>query len=145
MLKKITASADGGALPAANMTRRAALGALASLPAVAGATALPVALEASTTISDPLADAINAYYTGMAYFAAIPSELIDRENEEDFVQATYGPAFDRLWKDCPPATSLHGVAEAIRYALGSDSITSGSAENTLQAALAYLDREVQQS
>ncbi|PBB77894.1 hypothetical protein CK218_27720 [Mesorhizobium sp. WSM3879] len=108
---------------------------------MAGATALPVALAATATISDPLADLIAEYYAKSDEFAAIPDEMLTRENEEDFVMATYGPAADRLWKDCPPATSLRGVAEAIRYALGEKCMVSVSAENTLQAALAFLDRE----
>lgn len=123
------------------MTRRAALGALATLPAMAGATALPVALAATATISDPLAETIRAYRVGVAVFRVIPSEVITMENEEDIVQSTYGPAFDKLWKDCPPATSLHGVAEAIRYALEEDALMCCSAENTLKAALAFLDQE----
>jgi hypothetical protein len=62
------------------------------------------------------------------------------DNEEDFVTATYGRSHDGLWDDCPPATNLRGVAEAIRHTLGSDSLCSSSAENTLEAALAFLER-----
>lgn len=90
---------------------------------------------------DPLADTIAEYYAGVAAFEAIPGGMITFANEEDFVQATYGPASHRLWKDCPPATSLRGVAEAIRYTLADKCITSRSAENTLIAALAFLERE----
>jgi hypothetical protein len=114
-------------------------GAIASVPAIGVAAAAE-----STDVDfrpDPLADAIADYRAGMAKFAAIPSEMIDIDNEEDLVQATYGPAFDRLWQDCPPATSLRGVAEAIRFTLESQSIACSSAENTLEAALAFLERE----
>ncbi|MER8845949.1 hypothetical protein [Mesorhizobium australicum] len=91
--------------------------------------------------SDPLADTLAEYYAGMADFGAIPSDLLDMHNEEDFIQATYGPAFETLWRNCPPATSLRGAVEAIRYALETGSICSTSAENTLKAALAFLDQE----
>lgn len=119
------------------MTRRAALGAVASIPAIGAATAAPMTLADS----DPLADAIAKYRAGAAQFAAIPSEEITMENEEAMVMATYGPAFDKLWDDCPPATSLRGVAEAIRYTLEENCIGASSAENTLRAALAFLDQE----
>ncbi|AEH87037.1 hypothetical protein [Mesorhizobium opportunistum] len=99
------------------------------------------ATAVSVVAPDPLADAIADYRAGMAAFAAIPSELIDVENEESHVMATYGPAHDRLWHDCPPATSLRGVAEAIRYTLQEDCIVCSSAENTLEAALAFLVKE----
>ncbi|PBB80973.1 hypothetical protein CK218_11260 [Mesorhizobium sp. WSM3879] len=123
------------------MTRRAALGALASLPAMAGATALPVALAAPATISDPLADLIAEYYAKADEFAAIPGELITRENEDSLVDATYGPARDRLWKDTPLPTTLRGVAEALRYAIREDGFIDSVAENVIKASLAFLDRE----
>ncbi|MDX8480449.1 hypothetical protein RFN28_18555 [Mesorhizobium sp. VK24D] len=122
------------------------LGAAAgSVPAIAGAThqigpanfpTLPAAP------ADPLAEAIADYYAGTARFHAIPSDSITMENEEGFVQATYGPAFDRLCEDCPPATSVRGVAAAIRYTLKEDLLCSCSAEGVLKAAaLAFLERE----
>ncbi|OBQ96035.1 hypothetical protein [Mesorhizobium sp. AA23] len=123
------------------MTRRAALGALASLPAMAGATALPVALAATATISDPLAETIRAYRVGVAVFRVIPSEFITTENEEDIVQSTYGPASDRLWNDTPQPTTLRGVAEAMRYAIEEDAFIDHGAEKVIKAALAFLDRE----
>ncbi|RJT31893.1 hypothetical protein D3227_28050 [Mesorhizobium waimense] len=111
------------------------LAAIASVPAIGAAIAAPAVSP------DPLVDAIAEYNARAAEFAAIPSDLIDMGNEEAFVAATYGPAFDRLWKDCPAATSLQGVAEAIRYALKENCICSSSAENVLKSALAFLDGE----
>ncbi|MER8373915.1 hypothetical protein [Mesorhizobium sp. M1406] len=128
------------AMPAANLNRRLAL--LGGLTAAAAFAATPRAnAGANKGHADPLADAITEYRAGAAQFAAIPSELIDIGNEEDFVQATYGPAFDRLWDDCPPATSLRGVAEAIRFTIESRCIACSSSENTLVAALAFLEQE----
>jgi hypothetical protein len=122
---------------ATTIDRRGLLVGLASLPVIGGA----VALSPPATASDPLAEAIAEYRAGMADFAAIPSDDITMENEEAHVMATYGPSFDRLWHDCPPATSLRGVAEAIRFTIESQSICCSSSENTLRAALAFLDRE----
>ncbi|TIQ99500.1 hypothetical protein [Mesorhizobium sp.] len=48
MSENITAPADGGALPSASLTRRAALGALASLSALGGATAAIAAVPVGT-------------------------------------------------------------------------------------------------
>jgi hypothetical protein len=138
-------------MSANNPSRRALLGAIASVPAMGAATAafavstppkvFPNFGNAPAEHADPLADTIAEYRAGSAQFAAIPSDLIDMGNEEDFVMATYGPAFDRLWDDCPPATSLRGVAEAIRFTIESQSICCSSSENTLEAALAFLERE----
>ncbi|RUX23779.1 hypothetical protein EOA13_33025 [Mesorhizobium sp. M7A.F.Ca.US.011.01.1.1] len=140
MLKNIAALAEGEALPAANFSRRLAL--LGGLLAAALAATPRAHAGVNKGQADPLADAIAEYRAGMADFAAIPSELIDMENEEKFVMATYGPAFERLWSDCPPATSLRGVAEAIRFTIESQSICCSSSENTLQAALAFLEQEL---
>lgn len=82
-----------------------------------------------------------AYHAWMADFMAIPEGQITRDNEEALVTATYGPAHDRLWHECPPATSLRGVAEAIRYTLRENCILCSPAENTLESALAFLVRE----
>ncbi|ESY72789.1 hypothetical protein X743_14860 [Mesorhizobium sp. LNHC252B00] len=139
MLKNIAALAEGEALPAANFNRRLAL--LGGLSAAALAATPRAHAGVNKGQADPLAEAIADYRTGMAQFAAIPSDDITMENEDDHVMSTYGPAHDRLWNNCPPATSLRGVAEAIRYTLESDCIIASSAENTLKAALAFLDQE----
>ena len=128
--------AAGEAMPAANFSRRLAL--LGGLSAAAALAAVP---RAHAAAQDPLADAIAAYHAGMADFMAIPEAQITMGNEEDLVMATYGPAHDRLWHDCPPATSLRGVAEAIRYTLQENCIACSSAENTLESALAFLVKE----
>ncbi|MDG4889291.1 hypothetical protein [Mesorhizobium sp. WSM4887] len=139
MSENITAPADGLALPKLN--RRAALGALATLPAMAGATALPVALAATAaaTISDPLADLLAELIARRAEFRAIPSEMITEDNEEDLIKATYGPASDRLWNETPQPTTLRGVAEAMRYAIEEDAFIDYGAEKVIKAALAFLD------
>ncbi|RWI90613.1 hypothetical protein [Mesorhizobium sp.] len=126
----------------ATITRRAALGALATLPGMAGATALPVALAATATISDPLADLIAELYVKRAEFDAIPAELVTFENEDDLVEATYGPANDCLWHHTPEPTTLRGVAEAMRYAIEEEAFLDRVAESVVKAALAFLDREV---
>ncbi|TGP55780.1 hypothetical protein EN868_11700 [Mesorhizobium sp. M2D.F.Ca.ET.225.01.1.1] len=120
------------------MTRRAALGALASLPAIAGATALPVALAAA----DPLADLIAEYRAKIAEFEAIPDEVLTKENEEALVQATYGPVSDRLYNNPPTPTSLRGVAEAMRHAIEDKAFCDHGDERLIAMALAFLDREV---
>ncbi|TGP26416.1 MULTISPECIES: hypothetical protein [unclassified Mesorhizobium] len=137
--------AAGEAMPAAEgmqiitgrFSRRAMLIGAASVPTVAGAVALPMPLPAS----DPLADLIAEYYAKADEFAAIPDELITRENEDTLVDATYGPARYRLWKDTPQPTTLRGVAEALRYAIREDGFIDHVAENVIKASLAFLDRE----
>lgn len=121
------------------MTRRAALGAIASVPAIAGATALPVALAAAAAISDPLADLIAEYRAKTAEFAAIPDEVVTRENEDALVEATYGPISRKLWRDPPLPTTLRGVAEAMRFAIDERGFCDRAAERIIVAALAYLD------
>ncbi|MCH4556665.1 hypothetical protein ACVILI_003447 [Mesorhizobium sp. USDA 4775] len=131
-------------------SRRALLGAFAavgsSTAAIAGVATSPKVFPdfgeiqaAPVGQADPFVETIAEYYAGAAEFAAFPDELIDMGDEEAFVMATYGPAFDRLWKDCPPATSLQGVAEAIRFTLGENCIGASSAEDVLRSALAFLD------
>ncbi|RWN06685.1 MAG: hypothetical protein EOR88_31835 [Mesorhizobium sp.] len=123
------------------MTRRAALRGIASIPAMAGATALPVALAAAT-VPDPLADLLTELYVKRAEFDAIPAELVTFENEDHLVEATYGPANDRLWHHTPEPTTLRGVAEAMRYAIQEEAFLDRVAESVVKAALAFLDRQV---
>ncbi|MER9298770.1 hypothetical protein NKI38_20085 [Mesorhizobium sp. M0621] len=131
--------AAGEAMPATNLNRRLLLGGLTAAAALA---ATPMAhAGVNKRQADPLAEAIAKYRAGMVAFAAIPSDDITFENEEAHVMATYGPAHDRLWSNCPPAISLRGVAEAIRFTIESQSICCSSSENTLEAALAFLERE----
>ncbi|RUY10303.1 hypothetical protein [Mesorhizobium sp. M2A.F.Ca.ET.039.01.1.1] len=90
---------------------------------------------------DPLADTIAEYNTKVAEFSAIPEKQITSDEiEEAFVMATYGPASDRLCYATPPATSLRGVAEAIRYAIDQKAFIDIPAERVVKSALAYLER-----
>ena len=141
-MPKLTVPAAGEAMPAAEgmpiigrFSRRVLLGAIASIPATAGATALKV----TVVDADPLADAIAEYHAQMAEFMAIPVDEITNENEAALVAATYEPAMNLLWHDTPPATSNHGVAEAVRYALDTNSLIDRMAEAVLRSALTYLD------
>ncbi|RAZ90180.1 hypothetical protein DPM33_15240 [Mesorhizobium hawassense] len=91
--------------------------------------------------TDPLADTIAEYNAKLAEFSAIPVEqFVSSEVEEDIVMATYGPASDRLCYATPPATSLRGVAEAIRYAIDQRAFIDIAAERVVKSALAYLER-----
>jgi len=112
---------------------------LKTIPACGLAAIVPAVAIAE--VADPLADVINAYRQGISEFNLIPVELITRENEEAFVMATYGPASDQLFEGAPPATSLRGVREAIRYSLEQDALLDDSAENALRSALTYLDAQ----
>ncbi|RWK35475.1 hypothetical protein [Mesorhizobium sp.] len=141
MSENITAPADGGALPAANLSRRLILAGLASLPAMGGAAAAPAMSTQVDTGPDPLADLLAELIARRAEFRAIPSEMFTEENEEDLVKATYGPAADRLWNETPQPTTLRGVAEAMRYAIEEDAFIDYGAEKVIKAALAFLDRE----
>ena len=122
-----------------NITRRAALGAIASVPAIAGATALPVALAATETVSDPLADLIAEYRAKTAEFEAIPYEVLTRENEDALVEATYGPTARTLWRNPPMPSSLRGVAEAMRLAIEEKAFCDHAVEALIALSLAYLD------
>ncbi|RWE12435.1 MAG: hypothetical protein EOS61_14930 [Mesorhizobium sp.] len=94
----------------------------------------------SGSASDPLADTIAEYNAKLAEFSAIPVEqFVSSEVEEDIVMATYGPASDRLCYATPPATSLRGVAEAMRYAIDQRAIIDIAVERVLKSALAYLE------
>ncbi|WP_136616991.1 MULTISPECIES: hypothetical protein [Mesorhizobium] len=153
--------AAGEAMPAAEVmpilgrfSRRAMLGALASVPAIGAATAAVAvttppkvfpnfgSIPAAAAQADPLADAFAEYHAKMAEFMAIPIEQITtQDNEDALVAATYGPVSDRLWHATPQATSNRGVAEAIRYALDERSVIDRIAEAALVSALAFLDGE----
>ena len=116
-------------------SRRAVL--RATIPTIAGAAALP-ALVASPNVPDALYDAIMAYRAGNAAFDALL--LTDIQEEEDAqVHATYGPPMQRLTDWSAPATSLRGVAEAIRIILDEESFSCFTTEPLLRASLAYLD------
>ncbi|RWN31739.1 hypothetical protein [Mesorhizobium sp.] len=137
----VRAAAEG--MPDVNR-RRLLLG-LAAGATATGATA-PALAAASTAaqqldLHDPLADTIVEYRTKLAVFHAIPTDDITEANEDDLMTATYGPAAYRLWKATPAATSLRGVAEAIRYAFEEDAFIDRSAESVLLSALAFLERE----
>lgn len=124
---QLEAAAEG--MPA--ISRRAALmGLAASSAAVLPAAAAPA--------NDPLFAAILDYRAGNAAFEALPiAETQEDENAQ--VRATYGPPMQRLNSWSAPATSLRGVAEAIRIVLDEDDFGCFLSRPVLSAALAYLD------
>lgn len=112
-------------------TRGRALTSIATIPAA----------ELAAPADDQLAAAIEAYRAGLAAFAAIPESELTPENEEEFIERTYGSAREFLWSHTPPAASLAGVREAIRLALDEDAFICRMSENVLRSALAYLDAQ----
>jgi hypothetical protein len=92
---------------------------------------------------DPLLDAVNAYRAGIKAFAALPAELLTKENEQQYAEATYDPAFRAITYGDLEARSIAGVREAIRLALEEDAIDDRLAEGALRSALAYLDGRMQ--
>ncbi|PBB83581.1 hypothetical protein [Mesorhizobium sp. WSM3876] len=115
------------------LTRRAAIGAIASIPAIGGAAALPMSAP------DPLVEAIARYRRKLAEFAAVPDDVDD----DDAIEAEFSPPYDALAFDTPSTTSMRGVMEAIRFCLSNDEVhlASDAAEGVLISALKYLEGE----
>lgn len=117
------------------------------MPDAGAATAALATVATSPTVfpsfgnvsADLLIEAFAEYNAKLAEFLAIPIDEITSENEDAFVAATYLPAQNRLLHEPPPVTSNRGVAEAIRYALETNSLLDGGAVAVLESALAYLD------
>lgn len=108
-----------------------------------GLAAIVPAAAAAVEAHDPLADVIIEYRAGVAALNAIPIGEITKENEDAIVYASYGQASDRIHYSTPSATSLRGVAEAIRYTLDADALVDQGCEKVLRSALAYLDGRAQ--
>ncbi|MHB2265686.1 hypothetical protein [Aliihoeflea sp. PC F10.4] len=90
-------------------------------------------------MTDPLLNLITEYRKQSAVFAAIPDDVLTKQNEPEFVASTYGPSMCLLADEAPEATSLAGVREAIRLAFDEDAFVCRLSENALRSALAYLD------
>ncbi|MFC3208198.1 twin-arginine translocation signal domain-containing protein [Aquamicrobium soli] len=103
--------------------------------------AVPVAVPVAAAVHDPLLEAISQYRAGIKAFAAIPDDVLTKENERLYVEATYLPSFKAIAYGNLEASSMAGVREAIRIALEDDAINDSLAEGALKSALAYLDRE----
>ena len=86
--------------------------------------------------ADPLAAVIAEYFHQSAIF----NERAEKEDWDELLAATYGPARDRLASP-PEPTSLAGVAAAIRFVR--DDPESGAVQPVMDACLRYLDRESQ--
>ena len=121
--------ATAGALPEIN--RRRMLAGAVAIPACGLAAIVP----AAAMTADPLLDAINAFRAGDAAYAAQDGE------DEEAIEATYGPPFRALSEWEQPATSLVAVREAVRLAVERGGICCPASEAALTAALAYLDQE----
>lgn len=116
-----------------HITRRAAIVGLA-----ASASVLPViACEAS---ADPIVGAIRDFRAGLAAFNALPNEVTDK-NEDQAINATYGPPQQILMDWEAPAKSHEGAVEALRLARdeAAEFAYSAISDNMVIAALAYLE------
>ncbi|RJT36107.1 hypothetical protein D3227_20535 [Mesorhizobium waimense] len=118
------------------LTRRAALGAIASILATAGATAPSAAIP----VNDPLIDAIAAFRAGLDDYDR-NARLEDEEKLDAYAEASFGLPMTVIEEWERPATSKQGAIEALRLAL--DEMSSFEASPTVPpmvgAALAYLE------
>ncbi len=117
-----------------NVSRRSLLRAI---PVASAAAVLPT--MAVLALNDPLFDTIKEYKKQKAAFAAIPDDELTKQNEQEYVAATYEASMERLLHDTPETTSLDGVREAIRLAFEEDAFCCRISENALRSALAYLE------
>ena len=139
--------AAGEAMPAAEeshiigrFSRRALLGAIASIPAIGGATAA-LAVAAISQPADPLLDAIHAYRAGLADYNANAPD--DNDLADAYVDLSYGPPLEVLdeWEE--PATTRRGAIEALKLAIEENETfpLSSVGGPLLAAALAYFEAQ----
>lgn len=89
--------------------------------------------------SDPLAETIEAYNVGVAKFNAIPSEQITIANEQSLVEATYGPAWDRILEWNEPALTRQGAIAALTFMGEQDVFMDDCGEPLRLAVLRFLE------
>lgn len=133
------------------ITRRAALGALASIPTVAGTTvafALPAVSQPpdlprvlAPTTDDPLLNTIRAYRDGLADFNANAAEEWDQEANDSYAAATFRPPMESLSEWSEPAKTHKGAVEALRLIAEENALYAHSplVGPMLAAAVAYLE------
>lgn len=114
------------------------------LAASAAAFALPAfAAPALAEGNDPLLQAIVDMEAGDAAYNALPDELTNnRELQSAVIAATYGPPYDRLRFDPPPATTRAGALAALRLARDYE-VEDEIVPNMIAAALAFFEAERQ--
>jgi hypothetical protein len=130
------------ALP--EITRRRMFTGAAAIPAW-GLTAIVPAAALSVAIHDPIIDAVNAYYDGIAAFEAVNEEDFDLHGGEDaLIEKTYGAPLDALDDWDQPALTRDGAIAALRFAVKEHGAFwhSEGTGGMVKAALAYLEREV---
>lgn len=88
--------------------------------------------------SPSLIDAINDYREGSRAF--LGWERREFADEEEAIEATYGPSMRILSDWNAPVVSLEEVREAIRLAFSEDTIIAEMISEPLRAALIYLDK-----
>ncbi|MUZ72938.1 hypothetical protein GOZ90_09610 [Agrobacterium vitis] len=93
----------------------------------------------TTIVADPLLNAIRDYRTGIDVMNAIPPALITMENEDDLVQATYGPHQHRLQQWNTPAMSREGAIEALRLMESEHVFVDEIGVSMHRAVLAFLE------
>ncbi|MER8431371.1 hypothetical protein [Mesorhizobium caraganae] len=121
------------------ITRRQAITALASIPAIGAATeAFPS--TAPETINDPLLDAIWAYRAGMADFN-LKAPADDVANA--YAEISYVPAMNALEEWEQPAKTHRGALEALRLIAEETGLYEASplVSPLLAAALAYFEAQ----
>ena len=109
--------------------------------AIAGASVAVAVPAVAAELHDPLLEAIEAFRDGNRRFCALPEDFAPYADEDEAIEATYGPPLEALneWDD--PAQSLAGVREAIRIVLKEGCLGNWMEASLLTAALAYLDQE----
>ncbi|MFK0688026.1 hypothetical protein ACFX5Q_07450 [Mesorhizobium sp. IMUNJ 23033] len=125
------------------ITRRAALGAIASLPAIGAATeAFPsTGSTAPETINDPLLDAIRAYRAGMDDYNVNAPD--DSDEADAYAEISYAPSLEVLAEWEQPAKTYRGALEALRLVAEENVVSQASDINgpLLAAALAYFEAQ----
>jgi hypothetical protein len=87
---------------------------------------------------DPLRDTIHAYRDGVKKLGAM-KEQITRDNEDSFVQQTYGPCMDALLTWDKPAGTREGAIEALKLMSEEQVFLDSMGEPLRLAVLRYLE------
>jgi len=89
-------------------------------------------------LPDPIIAAIQDFHNGCARFNAT-RDTVTHENEEEIVQATYGPAQDRLTDWNEPAHTREGAIAALEFMKEQNVFIDDTGEGMRKAVLGYLE------
>lgn len=113
-----------------------------TMAGAAAAVAAPVA--AAVAVHDPIIDAVQAYYDGIAAFEAVKEADFDLHGGEDaLIAKTYSVPLDVLDEWDQPALTREGAIAALRFVVKEHGAFwhSEGTGGMVKAALAYLEKE----